>query len=171
MRTFWMALILSCLAAQVNAEIPAAWRVRSTDGYFQTLIMDGYSRSERFRSLVDRLNQSDVVVYVEAHRRTDARYNGYLLADVRVGGQNRYLRIRLKARGARDIMVAVVAHELQHALEVAEAPNVRDADTFHAHFQRIDNGTCSISCYETTAEEQTEAAVLRDLREGGRTPR
>ena len=171
MRTFWVALILSWPAAPVNAEIPPTWRVRSTDGYFQMLILDGYSRSERFRRLVDRLNQSDVIIYVEAHRRTDARYNGYLVDDVRVGGQNRYLRIRLKARGLRDLMIGLVAHELQHALEVAEAPNVRDADTFHAHFRRIDNGTCPTSCYETTAAEQTEAAVLRDLQERGRTRR
>jgi hypothetical protein len=63
-------------------------------------------------------------------------------------------------------VIATLAHELQHVLEVAQSPDVKDAATMRALFERI--GAVRVSSATTTAYE-TEAArrigeqVLREL--------
>ena len=103
------------------ATLPAdTWHVRSSKPALSDLIQDGYARSPTFRRLVDRLNAVHVVVYVE-FQITPQRQRGYLSHNIREAGEWRYLQVRLRAR-SRSIMISVLAHELQHALEVASDP-------------------------------------------------
>jgi hypothetical protein len=164
MRRFWAALILQWLTLTVNAQVPQNWQVRSSDPTFSRLLAEGYAKSRTFRSLVVRLNESDVVVYVEAQRTPRSGLRGYLMSDVVVGGGKRYLRVRLYPFGNANTLIARLGHELQHAVEVAEAPAVRDEETFSQHFVRIGGVNCGATCYETVAAGQTERAVAEELR-------
>jgi len=91
------------------------------------LIDAGLSRSTTFRSPVVMLNESDVIVYIEPKLTREA-LGGYLQHRVVVGGQYRYLRVAVEIAGSERHLVSLLAHELQHALEIAQAPEARDAE-------------------------------------------
>ena len=74
----------------------------------------------------------------------------------------------LVARHARhpDNVIATIAHELQHAVEVIRDPGVNDARTMGELFRRI--GTISVRSaagitYETDDARAVGEQVLRDL--------
>ena len=164
MRGFWVALILPWLTLTVNAQVPPDWQVRSSHPTFSRLLAEGYARSGTFRGLIVRLNESDVVVYVEPQLAPRFGLRGYLMSEVVIGGAKRFLRIRLYPFGNENTLIARLGHELQHAVEVAEAPAVRDAETFSEHFVRIGRVNCGKTCYETVAAGQMQRAVAKELR-------
>jgi hypothetical protein len=63
-------------------------------------------------------------------------------------------------------LVAPLAHELQHALEVAQAPEARDAESVEKLFDRsaMPFGCSSTTCYETPASKDVEDAVRNELK-------
>jgi hypothetical protein len=69
-------------------------------------------------------------------------------------------------RGAPNRVIAVLAHELQHAVEVAQAPEARDGESLEQMFSRlaIPSGCGSTNCYETQASKDVEYAVRDELR-------
>jgi hypothetical protein len=164
MRMFAVALILLWLTSTVNAQIPHDSQVRSSSSYLRDLLAQGYAKSVTFRHLIVRLNESDVVVYIEPHLTMQSSRSGHLTSRVVIGGSKRYLRIRVNPRGRPNTMIARLAHELQHALEVADAPAVRDEVTFEKHFMLIDSGTCRGACFETIAARETQLVVAKELR-------
>jgi hypothetical protein len=156
-----MAIALVFAAALVPARA-ADWHVRSSESDYAQLIRHGYERSATFRQLVDSLNASDVVVYVQpqvARRGT----RGHLVLNVASAGGRRYLLVKLRVR-QDDGTIAILAHELQHAYEVAQARDVHDADRMTELFARLDNGTClRAACYETDAAQEVQRAVAAEL--------
>lgn len=56
-------------------------------------------------------------------------------------------------------------HELQHAVEVALAPEVRDSSSFYVLFNRIGvHSICSGACLETTEAMDVQRRVAEDLK-------
>jgi hypothetical protein len=48
----------------------------------------------------------------------------------------RYVRISLNPEIGGDLAVATLGHELQHAVEVAEAPSIVDGESLAAYYQK-----------------------------------
>lgn len=110
------------LAATLWAHAPEDHtHVRTTLPEILVLVNEGRLRSDTFRRLVDVLDASDVIVYLEP-KMTRPTLGGYLLHDVGGRGRWRYLRIAVDFHGAADRVIALLAHELQHAVEVAQTP-------------------------------------------------
>lgn len=144
---------------------PSGRHVRSAEARVRALIDEGLSRSPTFRRLVESLDESDVIVYVETRvvpQRLEL--NGYLLHHIAAPGRHRYLRIVVSAEGRDQQLIGVLAHELQHAREVAQAPDARNDKSLEALFSRI--GLCPgcvVGVYETAAAISLEAAVMKEL--------
>ena len=132
-----------------------------------TLLREGVDRSATFRGIVASLNVSDVIVHIESSLQMRLGFNGYLLNCLRVGGDYRYLRITVNPYRRDDRSISVVAHELQHAAEVAESPSTRSDESLRALFERLDSGTCSgfRGCTETQAALRAESMVLAELKD------
>jgi hypothetical protein len=82
-----------------------------------------------------------------------------------VAGPMRYLKIGLDLNCGRDRLVALVAHELQHAVEVAEALEVRDSESMVRLFERSTIPMfCGGGCFETQAALDVQEAVLSEIR-------
>lgn len=66
----------------------------------------------------------------------------------------------------RDRLSGVIAHELQHAREVAESAGVRSDADMRALFKRLDTGQCVLMrrCTETDAALRLHAVVLEELK-------
>jgi len=115
-----MVLALALTGPEVSTR-----HVRATDSRILTLIDAGISGSATFRGLVAILNESDVMVYVEPNL-TRQTLGGYLVHNIVAQGRFRYLRIAIEIAGSERRLVSLLAHELQHAVEVAQTPEARD---------------------------------------------
>lgn len=141
MRAGFLALLSLLIVGPFQAPAPAA----SPDHYAQlraiqkdgeAIIAEGMARSATFRRLADRLEGSDVIVYVDI--RPDMRTGvGGSLRFVGMSTTHRFLRIQLNRAGSHEWLVALLGHELQHAIEVVEAPDVRSAADLGGLYRRI----------------------------------
>jgi hypothetical protein len=153
----------------VRREIESFWsarHVRATDGKLRRLIGLGETRSVTFRRLLLRLDSSDVVVSLDA-KQTSAGSPGFLIKHVTTAGLFRYIRVNVETRSADDQVISIVAHELEHATEVAEASDVRDDVALLRLFQRAAVGRgCDAGreCYETRAAREVQQVVRAELR-------
>jgi len=76
----------------------------------------------------------------------------------------RYLRVSVKVTGRRRIGIPALAHELQHAVEIAQAGDVRDERTLADLFRRIGwQSERRVSVFETEAARVVEERVRREL--------
>ena len=132
---FFVVLISSrALSAETIPE-DRRRHIRTTDPRLIRLVRDGVRTSETFRRLVDRLNRSDVVVYLDCGGST-ASSDGRLTFISAVGGY-RYVHVRVARLAAEDVQTALIGHELQHAVEIADAPDVVDSPSLAREYQRI----------------------------------
>jgi len=99
--------------------------VRAIDKRLRSAIDEGLARSGLFRSLVARLDGSDVIVYVEPECPMSSRMFGRLTL-LGTGGQRRYVNVRISCMLTTAQQIAVLGHELRHAVEIADAPAVTD---------------------------------------------
>lgn len=129
-----VALVL--VSPDVSAADPIAPPafLRTTQPWIAALLSEACPQAPTLQALVDRLRSARVIVYLDALERPDVAWDGRIRY-VGVSPVMRYLRIELRhlspARAA-----AVLAHELQHVVEVVDA-DVRSPAEFDALFRRI----------------------------------
>ena len=108
------------------------------------------------------LNRSDVIVYIE-RLMTMPRDTLGRLTIVPIKGGSRYLRIQIRQGLTRHEAIAVIGHEMQHALEVALATEVRDATGLIQLYERIGHSSGGEHAYDTNAAQDTGRQVKREL--------
>lgn len=155
-------LTMMLLALAVTAQDSTHRHVRASEPRILALIDAGISRSPAFRSLVAALDESDVIVYVEP-KLARRNLGGYLRHHVVARGEYRYLRIAIEMQGSPGRLIPLLAHELQHALEIARSPEARDAQRLQDVFVRSDIGCGGSTCYETRAAIEVQSIVGREL--------
>ena len=141
-------------------------RIRTEDRRLQRLIADGMRRSATLRALAQRIAQSDVVVYVFCDGDPQSRIAGRMTFLSAAGGV-RYLVVRLAPLRSRAQQVAILAHELQHVVEVADTPAIVDSESLAREYLRIghvnrDSPTPGIA-FDTRAAIATGYRVLDEL--------
>jgi len=156
-------LVLASLIGMAGQPVSNR-HVRTTEARILAIVEEGVAGSATFRRLVETLDASDVIVYLEP-KFDRGSLGGYLSHRMVVAGPMRYLKIALNLKGGRDRLVSLVAHELQHAVEVAEATEVRDSQSMVRLFeQRTIAQSCGGGCFETAAALDVQEAVLAELR-------
>jgi len=138
--------------------------VRSADPKVVAVIREALRQSATFDGLVATLNNSDVVVYVNLSWKMPTGILGYLPHQVSVSGGRRYLRIVVDATLARDELTATMAHELEHAVEVARASDATSNDAIRTLFKRLDSGEGAYGTAETSSAREIHDIVLREIR-------
>lgn len=123
-------------------------RVRGTTPAAQSLLEAGARRSATFAALMRAVDATDVVVLVELTRDLPQGVEGRLVFVTCAGGV-RYLRAQLSSALGTDGVIAVAGHELQHAIEVAAHPDVRDSGTMAALYRRIGVPGAAPNRYDT----------------------
>ena len=136
--------------------------VRTTDKYLQALLRLGLQRSPTFASLIAQLNDTDVIVYLEPVQTLPTSLSGRLLLLPHDSSQ-RYLRIQVLASLGRTELIALIGHELRHALEVAAEPGVRDQSALVQLYERIGQRSVKGHQYDTDAAQDAGRAVRKEL--------
>lgn len=164
-RCFAMVLlVVSLLAPSLSADA-AVPRLRPTDREMRQLLADGVATSASLRAIVERLDALDVVVYIGCARLPlglDGR-----LTFVSAGGGLRYVTVGIAWDRRPSRRIAILGHELQHALEIAERPAIVDAASLareyrHFGFSRAPAGGGRMA-FDTTAAIDAGDRILREL--------
>lgn len=152
----------STLAEESKSTIRPS-HVRSEQVDIEHAIRIGVLRSATFGAIVEELNASDVVAYVESSPRMRQGLNGYLNHRVVISQAWRLVRIRVRPNTSTNRLVSTIAHELQHAVEVARDPRARSYEAMDRLFRSLDSGRCIATCMETFDAERVQEEVLREL--------
>ena len=139
-------------------------RLRPQDPRVTLVLQEGLSRSETFRALVNRIEASNVIVYVAVTPTLRSSLAGALTWMTRAG-DFRYVRASISIEQSFDQMVASVAHELQHAIEVIEDESVVDEKSLTALYKRIGEPSKAAGAlgWDTVAAQRTGTRVRREL--------
>src|SRR5262249_16021491 len=108
-------------------EIPvAASRIRSSQTWVLERLREGEQRSTTLRRLVTDLGSTDVIVYVEPGIWAFGNLTACLPHAMTAVGGIRYLRVIFdNSHSSATETLAHIGHQLQHVVEIANAPEVR----------------------------------------------
>jgi hypothetical protein len=149
----------------VASSLPArqiANRVRANDAASASLLSDALTRSATVRGLAGQIQRSDVLVMLAlSNDRTVRGLTQFSAAENGI----RILVTRITTFLNQDERIAVLAHELQHACEIAAAPEVTSDAAVRQLFDRIgDQTSWAGDRYETAAALHVERQVREELR-------
>jgi hypothetical protein len=157
-----LSTALGCVPLAEGAALESPQRhVRTQDRSVRYLLKRGFRQSPTFAHLLARLERSDVIVYVEEVPRLPGALEGRMMILPNAHRQ-RYVRVQIARRGAPEDSIALLGHELQHAIEVAQDKDVTDEATLAALYQRI--GTRGgPDTYDTLAAREVGRTVRKEL--------
>ena len=121
-------LLLTASLAHPGELRPFEHHVRTTDPHLRALIRHGVDTSPTFNTLVDQLTRTDIIVIVVPGQMAEPNLDGELTFMVKAGGM-RYLKVELACDRHPRQLLAAIAHELQHAAEIAGFPAIVDDES------------------------------------------
>jgi hypothetical protein len=144
-------------------------RVRPGDSRSAVLLTRGLERSATIRGLVNQLERRDVIVYIEMQPSLKKRLAGTLTWITKTK-EHRYVRVSINPDLNTEMAISTVGHELQHALEVANAPQIVSEQSLASFYQLHGQSTRSaLNGWDTEAARQAGDDVRRELAIAART--
>jgi hypothetical protein len=137
-------------------------RVRSTNPAIAVAIREATDRSATFRRLVDTIEATNGLVYVE-EGLCGHSVRACLLLSIKVAGPVRLLRILVDTRKTDRELIGSIGHELQHAVEVLSDPSVTDYHKVYSFYQQ--EGRTGSDRFETAAAVRAGLDVLAEARD------
>jgi hypothetical protein len=137
-----------------------AYHVRSTDPRVQEWLRIGAAESQTFRRLLNSLGASDLIVHVQAVDRLATAGQTYFVTSTATA---RYVRIEVAYHGTVNDMIALIGHELQHAVEIAEQPRIRDRQTLSLFYKGMPGNSMTTTEYDSVAARVMEDRVRREM--------
>jgi hypothetical protein len=132
-------LLVTVFSKQGRAE--GFERIRPESALLTSAMTTAFERSATFRSFVERIEQSDVIVHLTCGRFK----SGTLAGQTSLGSAGpavRYVRVQVLCELSQPVLVGILAHELQHVVEIASTPSVVDNKSFARLFSTIGFSTC-----------------------------
>ncbi|MBI3047613.1 MAG: hypothetical protein HYY76_04815 [Acidobacteria bacterium] len=179
----WGIVALLCLAAQPAAadaepkrtgaagapsspttKVPARSRVRTLEADVAQLVRDGERKSPTLKRLMRTIDGSDLLVYVLRYVRLSVTGGGMEVMGAANG--QRIVFILINPALSSVHATAMIAHELQHAIEIVTAPEVVDRPSLVRHYERIGIRTGfgpRSQSFDTAAARAIEDIVLAEL--------
>jgi hypothetical protein len=157
-----LGLLATPRASVADPVVPAP-RVRAGDARSAMLLTQGLQRSETLRGLVTQLERRDVIVYVEMQPALKKRLAG-TMTWITATPNHRYVRVSINPELNTDMAIATLGHELQHVVEVANAPGVVSDQTLEK-FYRVhgDANRAEFNGWDTEAARVAGHEVRREL--------
>lgn len=136
-------------------------RIRCLDRESRRIVALAVTGSPTVTRMVAELEKSDLIVGIQFCPLAKT-----LLGEARIVTATpdvRHVRIRIKIPNSTDALISVLGHELQHALELAAAPDVRSADAQADLYRRIGYERHSGGYFETQAALDAGRAVAAEI--------
>jgi hypothetical protein len=160
-----LILLLITLAASHRSYAQGAPHIRFLDPVLKELFDHGMHQSPTLRALVEKVEAAPILVFIEGDIRMPSFVGARLNFVTSVNGL-RYVRVDIDCTLSPRRQIALLAHELQHALEIGERTDILDADGMESLYEEIgfqsnDNG--AHKSYETEAAKAIQRAVDDEL--------
>jgi hypothetical protein len=125
----------------------------------------GLTQSPTLRALAERVERGNVIVYLEIAHRLDPAMRACVSWMAAAPGA-RYVRVSLQPHLPPSEAIAMLAHELQHVVEIIDHEEVTSADTLAALYLRIGHrsGTAGLSWDTRAALHAGDSARLEVAR-------
>lgn len=169
-RRFALAVLILLLAPRPPAlaqdRSSAADPIRPITAELEQLVDTGYRQSYTFRTLVDGLAGSFVIVHLVPAASSLPSGAAGGLRFVTTASGHRYLRISIRTDLDPAVLIAVLGHELQHAFEIGQARHVVDLETLRDFYRLTGIASCLDSrheCYDTTLARRTGNSVYAEV--------
>ena len=169
-RTTWTLAFLFVSLITVGTTAAGAEvrdpHIRSTESELLTAVRDGARLSPTLQSLVERLEASDVIVYLMFGREESPRMAGHIAWLTKAAGR-RYLKISVDRRTFGADRIAILGHELHHALEIAESSAVTDEVALGALYRRIGfkSAVGGADCFDSAGAILAGQLIKRETQE------
>lgn len=164
MRT--LLLLVMCTLAGSATVAAQESSVRPVDRLALAAYEFGQRRSDHFRDLVAELDRSDVIVHVVTTIELPPGIAGTTRFVALIEG-SRYVRVHLAPLLTMKLRVSMLAHELQHACELARS-SAASQDGVRALFSAIGRlPGRDDDVFETADAEQSGRTVWEELGGGG----
>jgi hypothetical protein len=156
--------IVFLLVLLPSLSFAAEPRTRPLDPTAVEIFARALDRSPSVRSLVSQLEASDVIVHIDTSPALPPGVGGMTRFVTKSGGQ-RYLRVTVSLQMPWHARIAMLAHELKHACEVALS-TVQDAAGMKRLFESEGfRPLLGRELFETAAAIRMEQAVRMELKE------
>jgi hypothetical protein len=157
--------------AVVAQDSQTGSHVRTEDPQLSKVIRQGLDLSPTFRELMNRIDSLSGLVYVVWSRCGTRLWEPSACLDhrVAVSGGVRFLRVNIYPGESGERLLALIAHELQHALEVLSDNNATSQKNVAKLYERIGLKRRAADNFETEAAGRVQDAVYREARERART--
>ena len=164
MRTALAVGIALAVADIAGAETPSSVgsRVRSSSPALVAAITTATEQSPTFRALIDAINATDGIVYLE--NGSCGHGVRACLAAVTPAGANRVLRIRVGKYSSLLSLMTAIGHELRHAIEVLSNRDIRSTQAMQQFYLR-QGSRGSGGAIETYAAKVAGDSVCAELRD------
>jgi hypothetical protein len=128
--------VLFASSPQAADQVFSDPHVRMLEPCRGSLVEDAARLSPTVRELVETLERSDLVVYVRCALLKNSSITGRL-SFLGAVADRRYVVVEIRLHDQYSSQISTLAHELQHAVEVAQAPSIRDNASMAAHYRQI----------------------------------
>ena len=157
-----------CPQPGLDAATSYQKHIRVTNERILEVLQYACARSPTFRGLLSFIVDADRIVYIDEGSCHHQAFSSCL----QVASGVPFLFIRVDARATRLSVVRQLAHELQHAAEIAVQHIEVSTATIDALYRRIGYASCAGggACYETRAGQDVEARVRREADGPAPTP-
>lgn len=155
--------ILAASPAQ-PAHVPQQGHIRTWRPQAAELLTLARNRSAIASHLLESVEQADVIVYLELVRDPQVPRARTTLAGSEAG--RRMLLMSIDAEKSLNEQIALLAHELQHVLEIAHAPGVTTPSGLRELYQRIGSDALARDRFETAAADRIGREVFAELTSG-----
>lgn len=160
-RVWACGVCLVVLASVSLTANPLTRRVRPLSDRGERLLRTGTELSPTIADLLDRIEQSDIIVQVDMKYAFDVPFAVTRL--VTATPQARYVRVSINPRHSPTRRLELLGHELQHVVEIAEDETVRSQDDMREYFTRIGRRHFASTGFETEAAIGAELQVRREV--------
>lgn len=137
-------------------------RIRTAHERIMRVLEEGARRSPTFAALLRKVHDSTVIVYIEPTFALPPDMAARVVLQAAAGHQ-RYLRMQVRATLQGEHLIATIAHELGHVLEVAGDPSVLDEAGLRALYRRIGHSSHGADGYDTEGAKVIGRIVRKEL--------
>lgn len=145
------AVASASVGAPGGAAYGSADRLRPQGARVEAWLREALRRSPTVGRLAARIEQSDVMVYLEIGRRLSPNVSACLTWMATVSTR-RIVRATFRYDLGINEAIALLAHELQHVVEIIEHPEVRSNETLLDLYRRIGRSTGGDGLHWDTAD-------------------
>lgn len=159
-RVLWVVGVVWCVLS-LNATATSVPRLRPLSDQAAQVLAAGRRWSPTIRTMLDQIEQSDIILHIDFTLKHDVPRAVTRL--VTATTDFRYVRVSVNPRQTSARRLELFAHELQHVLEIAAAPEVRDQAAMVEYFKRIGTRSRVTGNFETDAALAVELTVRGEL--------